>query len=144
ANDTLRYTDLSDAEKAQVTPSNASVSTIRFDSSLNGRTITLSAIGDDRVGPSAFLINSPVVINGPSDNKGIALEVATEAPMRFFDVTSLGDLTLQNLTLRGGVSQGPDNLVAEHVADSGRGGAIFNQGRLTVVNSTLTGNTARG
>jgi hypothetical protein len=140
ANDTLQLGQLSKGEKLQVHPVAGNVSTISFDSSLtnlSGQTITLSTASDSRVGPSAFLINSPVVIEGPTGNNGITLEAAAGTPMRLFDVTSLGNLTLQNLTLQGGTAQGSG-------AGWGLGGAIYNEGSLTILNSTLTGNTAQG
>ena len=141
ANDTLQFTALSAAEQAQVTPVAASVSTITFDSSLNGHTITLSTASDPRVGPSAFLIDSPVVIDGPRGNSGIALAVASGVNMRLFDVAGTGNLTLLDLTLSGGTALGSSGGVD---GGAGQGGAIYNQGALAILDSTLTGNTAQG
>ena len=104
-------------------------------------------MGDNSVGPSAFLVNSPVVIDGPSGNSGIALAVAGTT-MRLFDVTSTGNLTLQDLTLSGGSAQGfaggNSTQGGAGGGSAGLGGAIFNQGTLTILDSTLTGNTAQG
>ena len=106
ANGTLSFGALSAAEQAQVTTGAGTVNTITFASSLNGSTITLAIVGDGRVGPSAFLVDGIVAINGPNGNSGIALAVAAGTTMRLFDVTSTGNLTLQNLTLSGGTAQG--------------------------------------
>ena len=138
---------LSVGERAQVIPAAGSVGTITFADSLKGQTLTLSTVGDRSVGPSAFVVNSPVVIVGPSGNSGITLSAAGTT-MRLFDVGSAGSLTLQNLTLSGGSAQGlvggASTLGGAGGASAGLGGAIFNQGTLTILNSTLTGNIAQG
>jgi hypothetical protein len=137
ANGSLSYGALPAAEKAQVTLAAGNVSTITFDSSLDGSTLTLSTVGDVSAGPSALLVESQVRIEGPTGNNGITLSAAGTT-MRLFDVTSTGNLTLQNLTLRSGTAQGHAH------GSAGLGGAIFNQGKLTILDSTLTGNTAQG
>jgi CSLREA domain-containing protein len=163
ANGTLAFSALSAQEQAKVTPVAGIVNTITFDPTVfsTPQTITLSTIGDSSVGPSAFLVNSTVAINGPSGNSGITISHDTNPAdyaggkvlnFRLFDVTSTGNLTLQNLTV--GTSVG--GFVAQGFAggimlsggggggSAGLGGAIFNQGSLTILDSTLTGNTAQG
>jgi Bacterial Ig-like domain (group 3) len=147
ANGTLDFGALSAQEQAKVTKVGGPISTINFASTLNGSTLTLSTVGDGRVGPSAFLVPGQVIINGPSGNSGITLS-AVGTRMRLFDVTSSGSLTLENLTLSGGNAQGfAGGNASEGGAgggSAGLGGAIFNQGTLTILDSTLTGNTAQG
>jgi hypothetical protein len=53
-----------------------------------------------------------------------------------------GTLTLQDVTLSGGVAQGGDSNGGG--GGAGLGGAIFNQGSVVIERSTLTANTARG
>jgi hypothetical protein len=55
---------------------------------------------------------------------------------RLFDVASGGSLTLENVTLQGGLAFG-----SGAAAD---GGAIYNQGTLTLIGATMQGNTAQG
>jgi Bacterial Ig-like domain (group 3) len=147
ANATLDFGALSATEQAKVTQVGGPISTINFASTLNGSTVTLSAVGDSRVGPSAFMVPGQVIINGPSGDSGVTLSAAGTT-MRLFDVTSSGKLTLENLTLRGGNAQGFAGGNASGGGagggSAGLGGAIFNQGTLTILDSTLTGNTAQG
>ena len=85
--------------------------------------LTLFDPGDETLGsgPSAFVINTPVTILGPTGDHGITLERAGNQNFRFFDVY-LGALTLENLTLKGGVAKGGDG-------GSGNGGG-WRSGRL--------------
>ena len=123
------------------------ITAISFASSLDGQTLTLSTVGDGGAGPSAFLINSLVTIVGPGGGSGITLAVAAGTTMRLFDVTASSSLTLENLTLENGVAHGQKGGSSDGGAgggSAGMGGAIFNQGSLTILDSTLTGNTAAG
>ncbi len=54
-----------------------------------------------------------------------------------------GDLTLRDLTLRGGLGQGGDAIVGGG-GGAGMGGAIFNQGEVALERVTITNSTARG
>jgi hypothetical protein len=146
ADGTLLFSSLSAAEQAKVTPAAGNVNTITFDGSRIGSTpLTLSTVGDTRVGPSAFLVDSAIVINGGSSTITLS---AAGTTMRLFDVTSIGSLTLENLTLKGGSAQGlaggNTTFGGAGGGSAGLGGAIFNQGHLTILDSTLTGNAAKG
>ncbi len=127
---------LSPQQLLQISVVPGAINTIIFDSSLDGQTLTLSTVGDSRVGPSAFLVTGTILIEGPTGNDGITLSAAGTS-MRLFTVTGTGNLTLQDLTLTGGTSQGVG-------LGWGQGGAIYNEGALTILDSTLTGNTAQG
>ncbi|MCA8997223.1 MAG: VCBS repeat-containing protein [Planctomycetaceae bacterium] len=103
--------------------------TITFAPGLAGKVLTLwngwSGIGDT----SALMISSDVTIQGPVMAPGLTLAVDSKTARRHFDVSSMGRLTLNHLTLTGG-----------NVA--GSGGAIRNAGELVVSHSTLSGNSA--
>jgi CSLREA domain-containing protein len=148
ANGTLASSALTTKQRAQVSFAAGLVNTITFASSLDGSTLSLSTAGDHRVGPSAFVVESIIVIDGPSGASGIRLQVAATTTMRLFDVKNTGDLTLRRLTLGGGDARGfaggNSFWGGAGGGGAGLGGAIFNQGKLTVLQSTLTGNTALG
>src|SRR5262249_45424335 len=61
---------------------------------------------------------------------------------RLFDVDAGASLTLKSLTLQGGLAQ--SELSGNGPADSSRGGAVFNQGILTLNGVTLQNNLAKG
>ncbi len=68
---------------------------------------------------------------------------------RLFYISPAGDLTLQDLTLRNGLAQGgagngDTTSNGGGGGGAGLGGAIYNRGKLSVIRSTLTNNTARG
>src|SRR5262245_44011672 len=83
-------------------------------------------------GPSAFVITSPITITGPSGENGITIQrSASAANFRLFHVRTGAALILEFLTLSGGKAQGfPGGGAAG--ASAGMGGAIFNQGSLTI------------
>ncbi|WP_428308554.1 choice-of-anchor Q domain-containing protein [Lacipirellula sp.] len=147
ANGTRSYDSLSASEKAQVTLVGGISNTITFASNLNGKTITLTTVGSGRVGPTALPITSNIVVTGPAGNSGVTLSAAGTT-MRLFDVTSGSDLALQNLTLTGGTARGFAGgdffLGGGGGGSAGLGGAVFNQGTLQILNSTLTANIAQG
>ncbi|MDX1616300.1 MAG: cadherin-like domain-containing protein [Candidatus Promineifilaceae bacterium] len=95
-----------------------------------GCTYTLTAVDNQGVGPNGLpLISSAIVISG--NGATIARDPAAPA-MRLLQVGPTGDLTLHDLTLRGGLL----------AIDQLRGGAIYNQGQLAVHNAMLTGNSS--
>jgi len=108
---------------------------IQFQASLSGA-INLSVIGDTAVGPSALLVSSQITIQGNA--AGITIRRAPGGlDMRLFRVTDTGSLTLESISLTGGIVRGPSD-------GEGRGGAIYNEGTLKVVASTLFDNQAVG
>jgi CSLREA domain-containing protein len=109
-------------------------------------TITLTIMGDDLLGPTALLITSPITIEGPTGANGITISGdASNAArdLRLFRVDTAGSLTLEDVTLSDGNITGFASSNRGGGAP-GLGGAIYNQGTLSVVNSTLSGNTATG
>ena len=124
---------------------NGGTDTILFAPSLftNGsQTITLFSVGDSTAGPSDFGISTNITIEGPTGNNGLTLANSSGVSQRLFYVGTTGSLTLENLTLTGGLAQGGGAFLGGGAA--GLGGAIFNQGTLSLVQSTLSGNTAQG
>jgi hypothetical protein len=108
---------------------------IQFHPNLSGA-IDLSIVGDTSEGPSALLVSSDITVRGNAAGITIARD-ATASEMRLFRVAANRSLTLESIALRGGIARG--------AADSdGRGGAIFNQGTLNVVASTIYDNQASG
>jgi hypothetical protein len=122
--------------------------TIVFDPSLTANgpaTIDLGIVGDDTFGPSALLVTAPVSIIGPSGANGLTLaRDTTAAPngLRLFYVAQGGSLTLEDLTLSGGLAQGGSS--DEGGGAAGLGGAVINAGSLTLLDDTVTGNQAIG
>jgi hypothetical protein len=94
---------------------------IVFDSSLNGRTITLTS--------GELLITHSLAINGPGAGY---LTVSGNHASRVFEVAQATTVTLSGLTISNGSVTG----------NSGGGRGILNNGTLTVSNSTLSGNSA--
>jgi len=125
-----------------------------------GGTISLAANGTYTVtvpvdwwyGPNAFpAISSIITIQG--NGATIQRSTASGTPnFRFFFVSSgvstlpPGNLILNNLTLTGGLAQGGSSGPAQWSGGgaAGLGGAIFNQGALTLTTVTFNQNTARG
>jgi hypothetical protein len=120
--------------------------TIVFASGLTG-TISLSTIGDTTYGPSAFAISDTLTIDGNNGNSGISIARNSGASnMRLFYIPSGGSLTLNDVTLSGGVAKGGNggNGNSGGGGAAGLGGAIYNRGTLTVQSSTLTNDQAIG
>jgi hypothetical protein len=120
-----------------------------------GCVYTFTAPDNYWYGPNALPpIASAITIEG----NGAVIERASAAPkFRLFYVGAdpaspstpnwtspgPGSLILRDLTLRGGLARGGDPGPGSG-GGAGLGGAIFNQGQLTVDAVTMTGNTARG
>lgn len=131
---------------------------IRFSSAIDGGTILLSQYSNGQTGtefgPSAFFISGGIslTIDGKTGlTRGITIARDTSKPaFRLFDIDISGSspnfivsgLTLEGLTLKDGLAQG-------FSSDSGggalgAGGAIFNQGTLSIDSCTFVGNAAQG
>lgn len=133
----------------------ASGDTIVFAAALDGATISLTTFvndltaGSTQFGPSAFFISGgkaltiDALANGLTQGVVIARSSVAGTPkFRLFDVGSGSSLTLRGVTLANGYAEGGHSVYAG--AALGAGGAIFNQGALTLDRCTLTGNTALG
>jgi hypothetical protein len=142
--------------------------TITFASSIDGGTIALSNFSNPagcnpfpcgapttQFGPSAFFVHNSLAltIDGLSGLKrGITISRCTDSAgcyggtsvpsFRLFHVEAGSSLSIYGLTLRDGLAQGGSSTSGGGAL--GAGGAIFNQGTLTVFRSTLVGNIAQG
>ena len=103
--------------------------------------------GDTTAGASAFAITTPISITGPTGANGLTINGGgSGSNNRFARVTSAGNLTLTNLTIANFRHKGGDGATGHRGGGgaAGMGGAIFNEGTLAVVGSTISGNTATG
>jgi hypothetical protein len=115
---------------------------IVFNPALAG-TIQLTSVGSQVEGSSALLVTSPITIRGNAN--GITMQPSAAAlEMRLFHVESTGNLILESIMLTGGIARGEHGDVPGEAGSQARGGAIFNQGTLEIVASTLYGNSAIG
>jgi hypothetical protein len=103
-----------------------------------GSTFTLTAVNnttDGATGLPVIAANNNLTIVGNGDT--IARSTASGTPnFRLVDVALGASLTLENLTLQGGCAGGAGKY--------GEGGAILNQGTLTLSAVAVTGNDASG
>ena len=104
-----------------------------------GRTFTLTASDNTTDGPTGL----PVVAGGEDltivgNGDVIERSTATGTPaFRLFDVAAGGSLRLQNLSLQGG-------LFYPGLGQPAQGGAVYNQGALSLSSVVVQNNTAQG
>jgi hypothetical protein len=112
-----------------------------------GATYSLTQVNNYWYGPDGLPpIDSTVIIHG----NGAVIQRdpgATTPDFRFFYVSGgmelpAGSLTMDNVTLEGGIAKGGDSGTGG--GGMGAGGAIFNQGTLNLTGVTLTANEALG
>jgi hypothetical protein len=103
----------------------------------------LTKVDNSTDGPTGLPVISGGGNKGAADNLTIVgngdtveRESSGTPNFRLFDVASGGSLTLQNLTLQGGLAQGS--------GAASEGGAIYNQGTLVLSGVTVQNNTAVG
>ena len=98
--------------------------------------VTLTAADNGDTGPNGLpVITSVITLEGAGHT--LARD-ATAPAFRLLAVKSTGDLTLNTLTLSNGY-----NSSSGSGSGSINGGGIFNQGRLTINNSPVSGNRVR-
>jgi hypothetical protein len=104
-----------------------------------GTTFTLTAVDNTTDGATGLPVigaNDSLTIDGNGATIQRDPGLGTGTPFRLFDVAAGASLALQNLTLQNGYAFG-SGVAAE-------GGAIYNQGTLTLDGVTVQANTARG
>jgi hypothetical protein len=105
-----------------------------------GTTFTLTAVNNTTDGPTGLPViaaNDNLTILGNGDTIERKASGSTPA-FRLLDVAAGATLTLENLMLQGGLAFGGQGLA------SSEGGAIYNQGALTLTGVTVQNNTAQG
>jgi hypothetical protein len=104
-----------------------------------GKPFTLTAVDnatDGATGLPVIAANDNLTIVGNNDTIARSTVAGTPA-FRLFDVASGASLTLENLTVQGGLAIGPSFVTAA-------GGGIYNQGTLDLKGVTVQNNIAQG
>jgi hypothetical protein len=117
--------------------------------------IPITLTSNDTFNP--FTFGPTALVIAPGDNLTIygipaapGVTISGNNSQRIFGVLPGASLTLQNLTLTGGLARGGaggsavGSAAAGGGGGAGLGGAIFNDGLLNLVQSTITGNVALG
>ncbi|PYQ48343.1 MAG: hypothetical protein DMF59_16275 [Acidobacteria bacterium] len=121
---------------------------IVFAPSLAGATIELSSVSNSTFGPSALSITTDITIDGAAAPLLTISRNAGVSRLRIFYVASGGTLRLRNVTLANGVAMGFDGGATHRGGTggggAGLGGAIFNEGTVEIVKTTLVSNQATG
>lgn len=139
----------------------AAPTTITFAAALTSggsRAIRLSRVGDVSEGNSALAVTTPISIVAPAGQNRVSLTgPGPSGDLRLFLVGNGGQLTLRNIDLARGASDGNGGAIftlpgstlsmvgcqlSGHFAYD-NGGAIFNQGTAELVNCTVLDNAAR-
>jgi hypothetical protein len=115
---------------------------VQFAAALSGD-VDLLLAGDTTHGRSAFLISSDIAIRG--NTSGVAIQRSELGPeMRLFNVTPTGRLTLESLTLAGGIVRGARGQDPGGNGAAAHGGAIFSEGTIRLIASSMVGNAVHG
>lgn len=115
---------------------------IEFQPGLHG-TIELTVADDNGVGASAIVVSSQITIRGNSSGITIGRS-ALAIDMRLFRVLPSGDFTFELISLTNGRARGSDGVVAGEDGGEASGGAIYNEGVVHIIQSTLYGNHVLG
>lgn len=115
---------------------------VAFDTGLAG-TVNLSVVGDTLVGDSALLITSTITIRGNVTGVTIG-RIGAAVEMRLFRVAATGDLTIDTISLTGGIANGANGSSPGENGGEGVGGAIYSQGSVSIIDSTLFNNLSFG
>ena len=103
-----------------------------YDPSTGIFTITLTS--------GEIVMDKDLTIAGPS---AANIAVSGNHASRIFDITA-GIVAISDLSLINGKAQGADGILPREPGMPGIGGAVLNQGTLTITRCTFKGNTARG
>ncbi|MBV9679938.1 MAG: hypothetical protein JO185_26620, partial [Acidobacteriaceae bacterium] len=92
-----------------------------------GDTIQFSVTGTITLTSGELLINKDLIINGPGASQ---LAVSSNKASRVFEISSSATVTISGLTIENGAAP----------SGTPNGGGILNQGTLTLISSTVSGN----
>lgn len=109
---------------------NNNCSAISFQSALTG-TITLTS--------GTLVFNASSTVTGPGATN-LAISGGTSSEV--FDVTSGNTVTISGLTIENGIANQTPTVISLTVATGIAGGAVWNDGTLTLQNCVITGNSA--
>jgi hypothetical protein len=76
---------------------------VTFAPALAGQTLNPGTVGSFSFGPTGLAISGAVTLEGPSGNSGVTISQNAPNGMRLFGVFAGATLTVQNLTLTGGL-----------------------------------------
>lgn len=120
----------------------ADVDVIEFAPDLVG-SVNLALAEDTLFGPTALVVSTPITIRGNANGIAIARDTSTSV-LRLFQVTAGASLTLDSITVTGGMARGADGTTIGENGAIGLGGAVFNQGTLSIIASAFIANSAIG
>ena len=87
-----------------------------------------------------IVVDKDLTITGPS---AANIAISGNHASRIFNITA-GTVAISDLSLINGKAQGADGILPREPGMPGIGGAVLNQGTLTITRCTFKGNTARG
>jgi hypothetical protein len=140
SNPVASVTELRDAINAANATAEADTITLA-----TGKTFKLTEVDNTTDGPTGLPVIVAVGGNLTIIGNGDVIErsnVKGTPAFRLFDVAAGASLTLQNLTLQGGLALGDPQ--AQALLAPSEGGGVFNRGTLTLDGVTVQNNTAQG
>lgn len=115
---------------------------IEFAANLEGD-VSLSVIDDNALGATALVVSSPITIRGNANGIAIARDLSV-AELRLIRVTAAGRLTLEAISVTEGLVRGTTGVAAGENGGNALGGAVYNQGTLQIIASTIHSNETIG
>ena len=115
--------------------------TIEFEASLAGAVLEITMFDDGvdvgEFGPTALLASTRFSIVAPAEGANMRIRRTGGSEFRLLHVTPTGNLSMERVNLEEGLARGGTG------AD-GKGGGIYNEGEVTLVACTVSGNAAVG
>jgi hypothetical protein len=115
---------------------------IEFAAGLMGN-VNLTIVDDSLYGATGLVISSPITIRGNANGISIARDPSVNE-LRPFRVTATGNLTLETISVAGGIVRGANGATDGENGGNALGGALYNQGTVQIISSTIHANQAIG